>query len=151
MPNRPTITVYKKMDRKLKLIDYQVEIYDDNVHTYFLFPDESHIPENDMELLEARIKASHDTGTHGTACDDVRDILAYVRENKCAMRIDDTLYQWDDIKETMKYDFRNLYACPVCGWESYDDDCGDCPDCEDGGQMHFMEQEHYKKKKNSFI
>jgi len=144
MPNRPTITAYKKMDRDCNFIDWQVEVYDDNVHTYFLFPNIEDVPKDHMELLTLVIKTRHDTGNQGSSCDDVNDIIDYIRENKCAVCIDNTLYQWEDIVEVMSYDFRNLYACPVCGNESWDDDCGDCPNCVDGGQMQFMEQEHFE-------
>ncbi len=143
MPNRPTIDIFERKDLRTDAVDYVVNVYDNYNSTNLIFAEKSNVPDDDMELLTEIIRSLNHSVDHGSSTMIVQAILDYVKEYEIAIRIGDTRYEWDEIKETMRYAFRNLYECPKCGHTSWDDDCGDCPDC-DGGQMQFVNEENFE-------
>lgn len=122
MSNSVYVDVFERKDLRTDAVDYTVVIADDNDSTTLIFAEKSDIPENDMELLSRLIKAKHEQDEHGTSSDVVADILEWVYENKGAIRIGDKRYEWSEIKDVMKYDYRTVIFCPKCEWESFSDD-----------------------------
>ena len=148
MPNRLTIDVFQRVHMRTLAVDYTVDVYDDNAHTTLVFPCGHKVinsdNKDDMELLTEIIRASVHSDEHGSSADLIWDMLENLRGNEQAINIGGKRYEWSEIKETMRYSFRNLYECPKCGNTSWDDDCGDCPECVDGGQMQFVTEEHFE-------
>ena len=139
MPNRPTIDVYERTNMRTGVMSYEVNVSDDYAYASLIFAEK--MPDDDMLLLKEVIKAQDG---HGTSSDEVRNIINYIQEHEIAVRIGETLYEWDEIKETMAYGFRNVYLCPNCGWESWDEDCYNCPNCKEGCEMQFSHEEEYE-------
>ena len=144
MPNRLTIDVYERHNLRTGVLDYAVDVYDDYAHTTLIFAEKSEISDDDMELLTAVIRVVNHHDEHGTSSDMVGGMLDHLREHEQAINIGGQRYEWSEIRETVRYSFRNLYECPKCGYTSWDDDCGNCPDCVEEIQLQFVTEEHFE-------
>ena len=151
MPNRPTINFFQRVDMRTHAVDYTIDVYDDYGHTTLVFPCGHGVVScdcnDDMVLLKAIIKAKHDNGIHGTSCDVLWAVFDYIEEYKIAICIGDKKYEWSEIEDVMRYDFRDVISCPKCGWESFSDDDYDHPCMRDGcdGIMSEIRNEEYEK------
>ena len=98
MPNRISIEPYQKVYKKADTVSHCIDIYDDY---YFvtLCVAESDIPEDDLSLLKKVIELIRDEDTHGSSCDDVREILQHARDNDLGMFLNFTTYTHEQLKE----------------------------------------------------
>ena len=147
MSNSVRIDLYERKDLRTGAVDYTIDICDDNDSATLVFLSKKDVPDNDMELLEYIIRAKHAHDIHGTSCDAVVEILDFVYDHKHPIRIGDKRYEWSEIEQVMKYDFRDIISCPKCGWESFSDDDYDHPCLRGGcdGTMSEFRNESYEK------
>lgn len=144
MSNNVNIDTFEKIDFKTRDISYCIHIYDDNDETT-LFVAKEDIDCDDLEVLKNLIKAKHRPEIHGGSCQIVEDILDFAEDNTKGITIANEFYEYSQIEEVFKYDFRRLYKCPICGWESWDDDCAECRQSNCDGEMEFVEEKEYEK------
>jgi len=143
MGNRANIDTMEQVDFKTREVNYAIHIYDDYKETT-IFVAKEDIDCDDMDVLRNLIRAKNQWDIHGSSCDIIVDLLDFVEKNARGMGIANEWYDADALAEVFKYDFRNLYKCPKCSWESYDEDSTDCPRCGDGTEMKFIEEEYEK-------
>lgn len=121
-----------------------IHIYDDFREAMLVIP-YTELSLQPIDLVIKLTQLQHEPGNYGQdSCDTIENILYQIKKEGLSVRIGDKDYGYADLKDALDWDWRNLYACPKCGWESYDDDCGNCPNCVEEIQMQFMEQEHYE-------
>jgi len=146
MSNRVHIDTMEQIDFKGREVSYAIHIFDDNDETT-IFVAKGDIDCDDMDVLRNVIKAKHRHDIHGGSCQVIEDILDFIEENTKGVTIANTFYDYKDIAEVMKYDFREVVSCPDCGWESFDSDAYDQPCMRDGceGTMSKTKMEEYER------
>lgn len=145
MSNRISIDTMEQVDFKSREASYAIHIYDDYSETT-IFVKKEEIDCDDMDVLRNVIKAKHRSDLHGGSCQIIEEMLDFVEENAKGITIANEFYDYGDLSEVLKFDYRRLYKCPKCGWESFDDDsyvCNRGDDCD--GVMEFVEEEEYEK------
>jgi len=147
MGNRASIEAYKRINKRSGHIDYVIEVFDDYGYASLILAEKSDIPDDNMELLKRVIELQHEHDEHGTSCDSVTAILDHIFEHSRGMYIGGIKYDWNDIKDTICYDIREVFFCPDCGWESFSDvdyeaDCGQS-NCD--GNITEVKKEWYEK------
>ena len=148
MGNRAYIDVFERVNMRTGLVSYMVEVFDDYQYGFLVFSDKNDISEDDMELLKKIIEEKHNLSEQGLDnCEAIEGVLDSVFENNLYINIGDTRYEWDDIKDTISQDIREVFFCPDCGWESYSDgdyqaSCGN-DDCD--GEVSEVRKEWYEK------
>ena len=147
MSNQISIDVFERNNLRTGDIDYCIAIYDDYDETT-LFVAREDIPDDDLELLKNVIKFKHqDDIFGGDSCRVIQDVLDYIEEHECSVNIGNHYYSYDEMKDVLKYDFREVYFCPKCNWESTDDVDYDVPCLRYGcnGHMSQVREEWYEK------
>lgn len=146
MPNSASIVAYKRINVRTEVVSYIVHIYDDFDETVIIVG-RNEIPDDDMELLTLMIEAKHRVDEHSGSAEVIENILERVYTGKLSMFIGDTAYSNDEIFATISQDTREVFFCPKCGWESFNDadyetSCGRCG-CD--GNLTEVRDEWYER------
>ena len=148
MSNRININVFERNNLRTGDIDYCIAIYDDYDETTLLVERED-IPDDDFELLKNIIKFKHQEDVFGgDSCRVIEEMLDYIEENECTVNIGNHYYFYEEIKDIMKYDFREVYFCPKCNFESINDVDykKSCLRCGCDGNISEIREEWYKNE-----
>ena len=146
MSNSATIEPFSKTNMITCEVCHGIHIYDDFREAVLVIP----YTELSLQPIDIVIKLTqlkHEPENYGQdSCDTIENILYQIKKEGLKVRIGDNDYGYEDLKDALDFDWRNLYKCPVCGNESWDDDCigQDCPECVFGQKMQFVEQEHFE-------
>jgi hypothetical protein len=144
MSNSATIEPVSKTNLITGETSHGIHIYDDFREAMLVIP----FTELSLEPIDIVIKLTqlkHEPETYGQDSVDTIDFILYqIKKEGLSVRIGNKDYGYADLKDALDWDWRNVYACPKCGNTSWDDDCGDCPNCEEEIEMQFVEQEHYE-------
>jgi hypothetical protein len=147
VPNRAFVDAFENVNLRTGAVHYSVEVSDDYDSTILIFAEKSDVPDDDLELLKEVIKAKHNEDEHGKGSAVVKGVLDYVEEHQMPMLIGGTRYEWEQLKEIFDFDIREVFFCPKCGWESFDDSDYDVPCLRYGCDGHMSEtrEEWYEK------
>lgn len=142
MSNSATIEPISKQNMITGETSHAIHIYDDNGEAVLVVP-YGEISLQAVDLVIKLTQLQHEPENYGQdSCDTIERILREIKENDISVRVGNMDYFYEDLKDALDWDWRNLYACPQCGWESYDDDSHDCGRCK--RIMQFTKQEHYE-------
>jgi len=143
MSNSATIEPFSKQNLLTGETCHGIHLYDDYGEAVLVIP-WGELSLQPIELVIKLTELKHEPDNYGQdSCNVIEDILAAIKNDGIRVRIGNKDYTYEDLKDALDWDWRNLYECPKCGWTSWDDDCGDCPNC-DGGQLQFVNKEHFE-------
>ena len=145
------IDTFERINTRTHVTSYMLEVSDDHDDTILIFAGDNFpkhpksnveiFPSDSVELINLLTKERH--AEHGSSCEVIADILERARENLNGVWIGGEHFDGHLIKEALEHDWRNLYKCPECGWESWDDDAVMCGRGTHDIEMEFVKQEHY--------
>jgi hypothetical protein len=100
MSNSAYIETFKKTSLCSGETHFIIDVQDNHGSVSLVTP-EKDISEEDMELLQYVRKQVENRDEHGSDCDIIFDIFEYIDSGEIGININNTYYDWDDIKEFM--------------------------------------------------
>ena len=142
MSNSPQIEPVSNQNMITGEASHAIHIYDDHGEAMLVIP-YSEISLQPIDLVIKLTELQHEPENYGQdSCEVIEDILNAIKKDGIRVRIGNEDYRYEDLKDALDWDWRNLYECPTCGWQSFDDDSHDCGRCK--RIMQFVRQEHYE-------
>jgi len=147
MPNRTSIEIFQRRNLMTQKVDYTIDMYDDHDYVALILDGDIVHPQDLLQAIERLIRETHREDIHGGDAEKVRDMLDRLVEDERGVYFGSNTYPYSMIKDTLSQDLREVYFCPKCGWESFDDvnyeaDCGQSG-CD--GKMTETRDEWYDK------
>ena len=148
MSNTILAEVFKKENLRTGQICFGIYLSDSYGECTLVFA-KNDIPEDDLKLLELLIKEQHNMEEHGEHnCTTITEMLENIGYAQSGITIGENFLDWDTIKETLSQDWREVFVCSECGWESFDPDQRDAlctKETSCTGTMVFVRGELFEK------